>query len=119
MSQLTVGTKQIEVDKEGFLSDTELWDDEVATDLARREGIDSLSPEKRSILHFLRDYFRRNHSFPILRYVCKKVGAASPNCIPDQFIDPMKAWKIAGLPKPPQIFFTSFDGKKFSANPFY
>jgi tRNA 2-thiouridine synthesizing protein E len=119
MSHLTVGTKQIEVDDEGFLSNPGQWNEEVATELARREGIDSLSPEKRSILHFLRDYFRKNHSFPILRYVCKKVGAVSANCIPDEFVDPMKAWKIAGLPKPPQVFFTSFDGKRFFANPFY
>jgi hypothetical protein len=31
----------------------------------------------------------------------------------------MKAWKIAGLPKPQNIFFTSFDKKKFIRNPFY
>jgi hypothetical protein len=31
----------------------------------------------------------------------------------------MKAWKIAGLPKPPEVFFTSFDGKNYFANPFY
>jgi tRNA 2-thiouridine synthesizing protein E len=51
--------------------------------------------------------------------VCKHIHAASRSCVTDEFVDPMKAWKIAGLPKPPQVFFTSFDGKHFAANPFY
>ncbi len=119
MSQLLAGTTQFEVDQEGFLCHAEEWNKDIAVALAQHEGIHDLNQTKLDIVHYLREYYLKNHSFPILRYVCKKVHATSSNCVTEEFTDPMKAWKIAGLPKPPQIFFTSFDGKNFFANPFY
>lgn len=119
MSQLEIGNTRIEVDQEGFLTRSDEWNEEIAAALAEHEGIHGLSKSKLEILNFLRVYFQENHSFPILKYVCKKIGATSSSCITDEFVDPIKAWKIAGLPKPPQVFFTSFDGKKYFANPFY
>jgi TusE/DsrC/DsvC family sulfur relay protein len=119
MTLLHVGNKKIEVDQEGFLCETEEWNEEVARALAEHEGIDDLDQSKLDIVLFLREYFQKHHSFPILRYVCKNVHAESGSCMTDEFINPMKAWKIAGLPKPPQIFFTSFDGEHYAANPFY
>ena len=118
MAQLYVGDTGIELDEEGFLKSPEQWNEEIARALARQEGIETLNGPKLEILKFLRQYFENNHNFPILRYVCKKVGA-SADCISEEFVDPMKAWKIAGLPKPPSVFFTSFDGKNYCANPFY
>lgn len=118
MSQLQIGDVEIEVDRDGFLSSPEQWNEEVAQALARHEGFQTLNASKMDILRFLRDYFDKNHNFPILRFVCRKVGL-SANCVTEEFTDPMKAWKIAGLPKPPSVFFTSFDDKKYFANPFY
>jgi len=119
MAQLHVGNRDIEVDQEGFLTSEDVWDREVAKALAEHEGIDKLSDSKMDIVMFLRDYYHKHHNFPILGLVCKRVHAGSRSCITDEFVDPMKAWKIAGLPKPPQVFFTSFDGEHFAANPFY
>jgi TusE/DsrC/DsvC family sulfur relay protein len=119
MSQLYCGKKTIEVDQDGFLSKLEEWDEDVARVLAKNEGFDDLGRAKLDILLFLREYYRKFSSFPILKYVCKKTHAASNSCVTDEFVDPIKAWKIAGLPKPPQVFFTSFDGKHYFANPFY
>lgn len=118
MSHLQSGNIRFEIDGEGFLARSEEWNEEIAAVLAENEGFEELGKAKLSILKFLREYFKKNHSFPILRYVCKKIGSSS-NCITDEFVDPMKAWKIAGLPKPPQVFFTSFDGRNYFANPFY
>ena len=109
----------IEVDDDGFLSKPDDWDEEVAKAIAAKEGIMELNREKLDIILFLRGYYMKFSSFPILRYVCKNIHASAGSCVTDEFIDPMKAWKIAGLPKPPQVFFTSFDGKNFAANPFY
>ena len=119
MSQIDIGNTKIEVDKDGFLSTPEIWNEEIAQALAEHEGISELTQSKLDIVRFLREYYQKHSSFPILGYVCKKVHAGSRQCITDEFVDPMKAWKIAGLPKPPQIFFTSFDGKHYAANPFY
>lgn len=119
MAQLIYKDKTIDIDPDGFLNKTDDWDEDIASLLAEREGISELSRSKMEILVFLREYYKKFSSFPILKYVCKKVHASSQQCVTDEFTDPMKAWKIAGLPKPPQVFFTSFDGKHFFANPFY
>lgn len=119
MGTLTSGNTQVLVDEEGFLSNIENWDEEIAQTLAEHEGITQLSEEKLKIVRFMRDYYFKNHNFPILGNVCRKIGHKSKNCVKEEFINPMKAWKIAGLPKPPNIFFTTFDNKKYSANPFY
>jgi TusE/DsrC/DsvC family sulfur relay protein len=119
MSIIFYGNKTIEVDRDGFMNNLEEWDEDVAREIAKKEGLNELGPSRLEILMVLREYYRKFSSFPILSYVCKKAHAASRNCITDEFVDPMKAWKIAGLPKPPQVFFTSFDGKHYFANPFY
>lgn len=119
MARSARGETPVEIDEEGFLSQMEEWNDEVADLLAAQQGVAPLNSTQRDIIHYLRDYYQRNHNFPILRSVCREVQAKSRDCIAEEFVDPMKAWKIAGLPKPPQVFFTSFDGKRFFANPFY
>ena len=55
--------------------------------------------ERIEILKFMRDYYSRFESFPIVRHVCKNVHQEK-ECLYEQFIDPIKAWKIAGFPKP-------------------
>jgi len=119
MAQLHVGNSDIEIDGEGFLLHTEDWNEKVAEAIAAKEGIDHLEGEQLDIVRFLREYHQKYSNFPIMRYVCKNVHASSPNCVTEQFCNPMIAWKIAGLPKPPNVFFNSFDGKKYFPNPFY
>ena len=119
MNQIHVGKKDVEIDEEGFLISMDEWDDDIAEALAAREGVAPLNATKKDIIRYLRKYYMRNHNFPLLRAVCRNVHASSVDCVTQEFVDPMKAWKVAGLPKPPQVFFTSFDGKHFFANPFY
>jgi len=90
---------KISVDDDGFLTRLEDWTEQVARVLARREGIADLPKDGLDILKFLREYYQTHHFFPIVRYVCKSVHQAS-NCVAEQFADPVKAWKIAGLPNP-------------------
>jgi len=102
-----------EIDAEGFLTDTEDWNEETARILASQEGIDDLTDEKLAIVRFLRNYYREFEAFPILNYVCKKTKQPR-GCVNEEFINPMKAWKIAGLPKLDGIHFVSVDrGKNF------
>ena len=108
----------IKVDGDGFLVNSEDWNETVAEHLAVREGLDDLSEDKLTIVRFMRDYYKKFTSFPILSYVCKHINR-SKDCVAREFVDPMKAWKIAGLPKPPGVFFVSFDGEHFRPNPFY
>ena len=119
MATLKANNSDIHIDEDGFLSAGENWNEDVAKLLAEHEGIHQLDDEKMKIVRFMRDYYFKHHNFPILGNVCKNIGNRSKDCVVREFVNPMKAWKIAGLPKPPSIFFTSFDNKKYAANPFY
>jgi len=93
---------QFAVDEEGYLLRFEDWNEKVACTLAEREGILDQCPltrERMDILIFLREYYKKFQSFPVVRAVCKKVHQPT-HCEYELFIDPIKAWKIAGLPKP-------------------
>jgi len=89
----------ITIDEDGFLSRLEDWSEAVARVLAAREGIGELTDDRLDILKFLRTYYLKHRFFPIVRFVCKNVHQ-SRNCVIEQFMDPVKAWKIAGLPNP-------------------
>jgi len=102
MPQLKYAGIQVDVDDEGYLVNFDDWDEKVACALADREGILDQCPltqERMDILHFLRGYYKKFNSFPIVQHVCKYVHQAK-DCEYEQFIDPIQAWKIAGLPKP-------------------
>ena len=100
----------ITVDDDGFLVDLEDWSEAIARVLAAREGIAELPEDKLDILKFMREYYRKYKFFPIVRSVCKNVHQPR-NCVAEQFIDPVKAWKIAGLPNPGEevIRFKAWD----------
>ena len=92
----------IDVDEEGYLRKFEDWNEKVACALAEREGIAATCPltqERMVILKFMRGYFERFNSFPMIREVCRNVHQPAA-CTYEQFVDPIQAWKIAGLPKP-------------------
>jgi TusE/DsrC/DsvC family sulfur relay protein len=102
--------KQIAVDEEGFLTNYEEWNEGIAYKLAKMEGIGALQKDHLDILKFMRDYYRKHRIFPIIRYVCKNVHQPK-NCINEKFIDPVQAWKIAGLPNPGEevVMFRSWE----------
>lgn len=92
----------ITVDDEGYLVNEDDWNEKVACALAEREGVSAecpLTKERMDILKFMRDYYKVYSAFPIVRAVCKHVHQPK-DCAYEQFPDPVKAWKIAGLPKP-------------------
>lgn len=92
--------KQLRVDVDGYLIDCEDWNESVAQELARREGFQGeLTKDMLAILNFIRGYYREYNFFPIIRAVCKNVHQPK-NCVTEKFIDPVTAWKIAGLPNP-------------------
>ncbi|MCB2182423.1 MAG: TusE/DsrC/DsvC family sulfur relay protein [Desulfobulbaceae bacterium] len=112
MDNIQCAGKTVAVDTDGFLVDQNDWDEDVAMALARREGFDDLDREQFEIVQFMRNYYQKFHAFPILSYVCKNIHEPK-NCVNEEFINPMKAWKIAGLPKPDGIEFVALDGKHY------
>ncbi|MEW5744776.1 MAG: TusE/DsrC/DsvC family sulfur relay protein [Nitrospirota bacterium] len=110
MPVIEYGSMAVAVDDEGYLVNTDAWDEKVACALAEREGIDELTPERMAIITFMRQYYRQYNAFPILRAVCRNVQQPK-ECFSEHFIDPLKAWKIAGLPKPDEHVIADLRGE--------
>ena len=89
----------VRIDDEGYLINPDDWNEKVACALAERAGIEELTKDKMDIIIFLRDYYKKYSFFPMLSAVCKNVHHPE-KCLADKFIDPLTAWKVAGLPKP-------------------
>jgi TusE/DsrC/DsvC family sulfur relay protein len=108
MSVVEYGGIKFEVDDDGFLVNISDWNDRVACAIAEREGVDELTKDRMDIINFLRKYYMEFHAFPILRGVCRDIHKPK-DCVKDEFIDPLKAWKVAGLPNPGVIATESGD----------
>ncbi len=93
--------KKIQVDEEGYLENFEDWDERVACALAEREGVGKECPlgkEQIEILRFIREYYKKFSSVPVVRAVCTNVHQPK-KCEYIHFPDPIIACKIAGIPK--------------------
>ncbi|MCP5007855.1 MAG: TusE/DsrC/DsvC family sulfur relay protein, partial [Planctomycetes bacterium] len=89
----------VNLDDEGYLVNYDSWDENVAHALAEREGVQRLTEEKMEIFRFMRSYYREYRHFPVLNAICRNVHQEK-DCVKHRFLDPLIAWKIAGLPKP-------------------
>ncbi len=102
MAKIEYQGQTVHVDEEGYLERMDDWNEEVACALAKHEGVVEDCPltlEQMEILSFMRGYFTKFSSFPVLRALCKNVRQGK-NCTYEQFPDPFVAWRIAGLPRP-------------------
>lgn len=92
---------QIEVDDEGYLLRYNDWNEKVACGLAEREGVSRECPlktEQIEILKFIREYYEKFNSVPVVRAVCTNVHQPQ-QCEYLQFPDPVITCRIAGIPK--------------------
>ncbi|MEW6219162.1 MAG: TusE/DsrC/DsvC family sulfur relay protein [Thermodesulfobacteriota bacterium] len=112
MSTLQIAGQAIEIDENGFMQRTDQWNEEVARELARREGYEGLDDRQLAIIRFMRDYYLKFAAFPILQTVCHQIHEGK-GCINEAFINPEKAWKIAGLPKLDTIQFVPVEGEHY------
>jgi tRNA 2-thiouridine synthesizing protein E len=101
MAFVTLGGKQIEIDEDGFIQDPDAWDDGVAKDLAKTEGVEEMTEKHWKLVKYLRDYYLKFGIAPMIRKLCKDTGFQLKE-IYDLFPSgPAKgACKVAGLPKP-------------------
>lgn len=108
MPVIEYGGVKIELDENGYLANFDDWSEKAACAIAEREGIEELTRDRMDVIHFMRDYYKKFHSFPILRAVCKNIHQPK-DCVQEEFMDPLKAWKVAGLPNPEVIATESGD----------
>ena len=104
---LEINGKQLEVDEEGYLANLNDWEKDVATVMAKEDGID-LSQDHWEISNFLREYYEEYQIAPAVRVLTKAVGKklgkdkGNSKYLYELFpYGPGKqACKFAGLPKP-------------------
>ena len=102
MGAMVLAGKEFEVDEDGFIQSTELWDEAVAAELAKKEeGIEQMTDDHWKVVRYLRKYFLEFRIAPMIRKLCKETGFQLQK-IYDLFPSgPAKgACKVAGLPKP-------------------
>jgi len=101
MEMVELGGKQIEIDEDGFIQDPDAWDEAVAKDLAKTEGVDELTDNHWKLVNYLREYYLEYNMAPMIRKLCKQTGFSLKE-VYDLFPSgPAKgACKVAGLPKP-------------------
>jgi len=96
-----VSGKSIEFDKDGFMTEPSLWDDRVASAIARDEGIDEMCAEHWGIVNFIREYWKEHDLAPPVRLICKEVGVSVRQIYKLFTSGPARgACRVAGLPKP-------------------
>jgi len=104
---IEVNGKTLEVDEEGYLSDLNDWEKEVASVMAKAEDIE-LSDDHWEIINFLREYYEEYQVAPAVRILTKAIGKklgkdkGNSKYLYELFpYGPAKmACKYAGLPKP-------------------
>jgi tRNA 2-thiouridine synthesizing protein E len=101
MSLKDISGVEIDLNDEGFLTDPSQWSEEVAIELARREGIDPLSDRHWEVLRFMRHEYETKGSGPSVRVLGKTSGVSIKELYQLFPKGPAKlAAKIAGIPKP-------------------
>jgi dissimilatory sulfite reductase related protein len=91
----------IEFDPDGFMADPTLWNEQVARQIAREEGIEELSETHLAIVRFIRQYWKEHDLAPPVRLLCTELGVSVREVYKLFTSGPARgACRVAGLPKP-------------------
>lgn len=101
MAIKTFAGKNVEVNEEGFLLNPNDWDEKVAVELAKEEGISELTEKHWQVIRFMRQDFKEKGVIPTIRRI-KNASGVSVQELYTLFPEgpAKKAAKIAGLSKP-------------------
>ena len=101
MAQKNMAGVTVNINEEGYLTDSSQWNKEIAVAIAKEEGISKLTDGHWKVIEFLRKDAEDKGSSPTIRRL-KKVGGIETKVLYELFPGgPLKkATKISGLPKP-------------------
>jgi tRNA 2-thiouridine synthesizing protein E len=95
------GDIKLEVDEDGFIQEPDEWNDDIAAALATTEAVTDMSEDHWKVVRYLRDYYLKFGSAPMIRKLCKETGFKLKEIYELFPSGPAKgACKVAGLPKP-------------------
>ena len=101
MPTMTIAATDVELNDEGFFVHPEQWTEDMASELASREGIDELTDAHWTVLRFMRTEYLDKGTGPTVRVLGKTSGVSVKELYQLFPKGPAKiAAKIAGIPKP-------------------
>ena len=101
MTATTIAGATVDVNEEGFLTDPDQWNEDIAAAIAADNGIDELTDRHWIVVRFMRDQFFEKGTGPTVRVLGKTSGVSVKELYQLFPKGPAKiAAKVAGIPKP-------------------
>jgi tRNA 2-thiouridine synthesizing protein E len=101
MTMTLIADAPVDVDAEGFLSDPEQWNEEIAEAIAAEIGIAELTDRHWLVVRFMRNRYLASGTAPSIRTLGKESGVPIKELYQLFPKGPAKlAAKIGGIPKP-------------------
>jgi TusE/DsrC/DsvC family sulfur relay protein len=101
MTMTLIPDAPVDVDSEGFLTDPEQWNEQIAGAIAAANGIPVLSDRHWLVVTFMRDRYLETGTAPSIRALGKESGVPIKELYELFPKGPAKlAAKIGGIPKP-------------------
>ena len=93
--------KVFEVDGDGFLTNPDIWNEDVAGLFARYDGITELNEKHWAIINIIRTNYIEKGNAPMIRVICQETGLRLREIYELFPLGPARgACRVAGLPKP-------------------
>jgi len=101
MAEMELAGNMYEVDENGFLQETEKWNEDIARAYGALEGVNELTEDHWKAIYMLRNYYLENGICPMIRRVIRETGFNLKRLY-DLFPEgpANSACKWAGAPKP-------------------
>jgi tRNA 2-thiouridine synthesizing protein E len=101
MTMTLIADTPVDLDVEGFLTDPQQWNEDIATAIAQEYGIAELTDRHWLVVRFMRDRYLRTGTAPSIRSLGKESGVPVKELYQLFPKGPAKlAARIGGIPKP-------------------
>jgi TusE/DsrC/DsvC family sulfur relay protein len=101
MATIEIEGRIFDVDGDGFLTDPNIWNEEVASLIARFDGIEELNEKHWAIVSIIRKNWEEKGMAPMVRTICQETGIRLREIYELFPLGPARgACRVAGLPKP-------------------
>ena len=101
MTTTLIAEAPVDVDAEGFMTNAEQWNSEIARAIARENGIPELTDRHWLVVRFMRERYLATGNAPSIRSLGKESGVPIKELYQLFPKGPAKlAAKIGGIPKP-------------------
>lgn len=101
MATIELEKMVLEVDGDGFLLQPEIWNENIAQQIAKIDGIEDMNEKHWAIVKIIRKNWEEKGMAPMVRTICQEAGVRLREIYELFPLGPARgACRVAGLPKP-------------------